>query len=276
MVIIAGKSRDELRYSLRSLHLFAPWVRRIHLVTAGQVPPWLDTSDPRIQLVDHRDILPADALPTFNSHAIETGLHRVPDLSEHFVYFNDDVFLGRPVRPEAFFGPAGQFATFLSPTTVGLTDLPGAAPYLKAGWNNRSLLHEAFGVATTNNLAHTPHPHRRSVLEEVETRFPEAVARTARAPFRSDTDVSMLSSLAQHYGLITGTSYVGEAANEFVNLSNSDVDWWLSQLLQRDQDFFCLGDHHDHALKQWRLDELLAEFFEEYFPVVAPWELSGS
>ena len=270
-------SRDELRYSLRSVHLFAPWVRRIHLVTAGQVPDWLDTSDPRISVVDHRDILPADALPTFNSHAIESALHHVPDLAEHLVYLNDDVFLGRPVRKESFFSPAGLFATFFSALTVGLDDLPGAAPYLKAGWNNRRLLRSAFGVATTNNLAHTPHPHRRSVLEEIEHRFPDEVAATAAAPFRSDTDVSMLSSLGQHYGLITGTAYVAEAEHAFVNLSGSDVDWQLKRLLERQQDFFCLGDHHDHALVAARLEELLANFLESYFPIAAPWEKpSGS
>ena len=101
------RSRDELRYSMRSLHLFAPWVRRIHLVTAGQVPTWLDTSHPAITVVDHRDILPASALPTFSSHAIETRLHVLPDLAEHFIYVNDDVFLGRPARPELFFSPGG-------------------------------------------------------------------------------------------------------------------------------------------------------------------------
>lgn len=266
-------SRDELRYSMRSVHLFAPWVRRIHLVTAGQVPDWLDTSHPSIRVVDHAEILPAGALPTFNSHAIETGLHHVPDLTEHFVYLNDDVFLGRPVRPEIFFSPAGLFAAFMSPTQVGLEDVPGAAPFLKAAWNNRHLLQEAFGVVTTNNLAHTPHPHRRSVLDEVERRFADAVAGTAAAPFRSDTDVSMLSSLAQHYGLATGTAYLGEAAFEFVNLSNSDLLRQLNQLRARQQDFFCLGDHHDYAMVAARLDQELAAFFSSYFPVAAPWEV---
>ena len=265
-------SRDELRYSMRSLHLFAPWVRRIHLVTAGQVPDWLDTGHPMIRVVDHAEILPAAALPTFNSHAIETSLHHVPDLTEHFVYVNDDVFLGRPVPPEIFFSPAGLFAAFLSPTQVGLDDVPGAPPYLKAAWNNRRLLREAFGVVTTNNLAHTPHPHRRSVLDEIERRFPGAVAATAAAPFRSDTDVSMLSSLGQHYGLATGTAFLGEAEFEFVNLSNSDLSRQLNQLLARGQDFFCLGDHHDYAMSAARLERELASFLEAYFPVRAPWE----
>lgn len=268
-------SRDELRYSMRSVHLFAPWVRRIHLVTAGQVPAWLDTGHPQVQVVDHRDILPADALPTFNSHAIETSLHRLPDLAEHFIYFNDDMLLGRPLRPETFFSPGGLFATFLSDTAVGLDHRSGAAPYLKAAINNRDLLREAFGVVLTTNLAHAPYPHRRSVLEEVSARFPEPLAATARSPFRSDTDVSMLSSLGQHYGLLTGRSYVGEAALEFVNLSRGDVSRRLRHLLRREQDFICLGDHHDHALDEATLARLVAEWFVEYFPVAAPWELTS-
>ena len=185
-------------------------MRRIHLVTAGQVPDWLDPSHPQVAVVDHSAILPADALPTFNSHAIESALHRVPDLAEHFVYLNDDFFLGRPLGPEAFFSPAGLAAVWFSPNTIGLDETPDAPPYLKAAWNNRRLLQDAFGAVVTDNLAHAPYPHRRSVLEEIERRFPAEVAATARSPFRSDTDLSLLSSFAQHYGLLTGSAYVAD------------------------------------------------------------------
>jgi hypothetical protein len=265
-------SRDELRYSLRSVHLFAPWVRRIHLVTAGQVPEWLDTSHPQVTVVDHRDILPPEALPTFNSHAIESALHKVPDLAEHFVYLNDDFFLGRPLGPEAFFSPAGLAAVWFSPNTIGLDEAPDAAPYLKAAWNNRRLLRDAFGVVVTDNLAHAPYPHRRSVLEEIEQRFPVEVAATAHAPFRSDTDLSMLSSFAQHYGLLTGRAYAGRSERAYINISNSDLEWQLKNALGRRQDFLCLADHHDHALGAERLDRTLEAFMQAYFPVAAPWE----
>ncbi len=269
-------SRDELRYSLRSIHLFAPWVRRIHLVTAGQVPKWLDQSHPQVAVVDHAAILPADALPTFNSHAIESALHRLPDLAEHFVYLNDDFFLGRPLGPEAFFSPAGLAAVWFSPNTIGLDETPDAAPYLKAAWNNRRLLQDAFGAVVTDNLAHAPYPHRRSVLEEIERRFPSEVAATARSPFRSDTDLSLLSSFAQHFGLLTGTAYVAEHPDQseraYINISNSDLEWQLKKALQRQQDFVCLADHHDHALDQDRLDRTLTDFMAAYFPVAAPWE----
>jgi glycosyltransferase involved in cell wall biosynthesis len=265
-------SRDELRHCLRSLHLFAPWLRRIHLVTAGQVPAWLDADHPQVQVVDHREILPADALPTFNSHAIETALHRVPDLAEHFVYLNDDFLLGRPLGPERFFSAAGLTQVWVAPGTVGLDDDPDAPPYRKAARTNRRLLAGAFGAVVTHDLAHAPYAHRRSVLEEVEQRFAEDVQRTARSPFRSDTDVSVLSSLAQHYGLLTGTAYVADAERAYVNISNSDLEWQLRKVLQREQDFVCLADHHDHALGAERLDRTLAAFMGDYLPVPAPWE----
>ncbi|MEO9326106.1 stealth conserved region 3 domain-containing protein [Nocardioides sp. C4-1] len=276
----SGRARyvdhGELRYSMRSLHLFAPWVRTIHLVTAGQVPPWLDVDHPRVNVVDHRDILPADALPTFSSHAIETALHRVPGLAEHFVYLNDDFLLGRPVAPEALFSPAGLTSVYFSRQNVGLSDGDGSSPaYVKAAWNNRRLLHEAFGAVSLRHLAHAPYAHRVSVLEAVADRFPEALAATARSPFRSDTDVSTLSSLAQHYGLLTGTAYVASLEEHpltFVNLTNAGVEGRLRHALRREQDFLCLGDHHDHALDADHLDRVLADFFADYYPVPAPWE----
>ena len=97
-------SRDELRHSLRSVEYYASWFRRIHLVTDGQVPAWLDTDHPRITVVDHRDIFTdPDALPVFNSHAIESQLHHIDGLSDRYVYLNDDVFFLRPTDPELFF-----------------------------------------------------------------------------------------------------------------------------------------------------------------------------
>jgi hypothetical protein len=220
--------------------------------------------------------MPAEALPTFNSHAIETSLHHIPGLAEHWLYFNDDFFVGRPIRPEVLFSPAGLSSVFFAQSTIGLTDVPGSAPWLKAAWNNRRLLQETFGAVTTNALAHAPYALRTSVLQDIEARFADVVAATARSPFRSDTDISTLSSFAQHYGLLTGTAYPATADTVFVNIANPDLDWQLSQLLARDQDFFCLGDHHDHAFRQVRVDQLVSEFMSEYFPIAAPWEKDES
>lgn len=263
--------RDELRYSMRGLHLFAPWVRRIHVVTAGQTPAWLDVDHPKINMVDHRDLLPAEALPTFNSHAIETALHRITGLAEHFLYFNDDMLLGSPAWPERFFDSSGSTAVAASGVLVGL---PGQQelPWAWAAARNRELLQRAFGVTTVHTLAHAPYPHRRSVVAAVVDRFPDEVAATARAPFRSPTDVSLLSSLAQHHGLITGTAHLAPSDMTYVDLADPALRGRLRTLARRTHEGFCLGESHDPALDRRGVDEVLASFLAAYFPVPAPWE----
>ncbi|MBE6782109.1 MAG: hypothetical protein E7540_05280 [Ruminococcaceae bacterium] len=94
---------DNLQYWFRAVEKFAPWVNKIHFVTWGHLPSWLDTSNPKLNVVNHKDFIPEEYLPTFSSHTIELNLHRIEGLAEQFVYFNDDTFLTAPVKPEDFF-----------------------------------------------------------------------------------------------------------------------------------------------------------------------------
>lgn len=81
----------------------APWVHTIHFVTDGQIPVWMNTDNPHLHFVNHNDYIDRQLLPLFNSNAIEIGLHRIPNLSEKFGYFNDDMFLTKNVSPSYFF-----------------------------------------------------------------------------------------------------------------------------------------------------------------------------
>lgn len=101
----AARFRDHgfLKYWFRGVEKFAPWVRRVHFVTCGQKPEWLDETNPRLNLVNHSDYIPEQFLPCFNSGVLESFLHRIPGLSEQFVFFNDDFFLTAPTPPERFF-----------------------------------------------------------------------------------------------------------------------------------------------------------------------------
>ncbi len=92
-----------LKYWFRGVEKFAPWVRKIHFVTSGQKPEWLDVNNPKIHLVNHEDFIPAAYLPTYNSVVIERYMHRISGLSEHFVYFNDDFYIINHLRKERFF-----------------------------------------------------------------------------------------------------------------------------------------------------------------------------
>ena len=94
---------DNLQYWFRGVEKFTPWVNKIHFVTWGHLPAWLDTSNPKLNIVNHRDYIPEKYLPTFSSHCIELNLHRIKGLSDRFVYFNDDMFILKPMEPEEFF-----------------------------------------------------------------------------------------------------------------------------------------------------------------------------
>src|SRR5699024_3695161 len=198
--------RSELRYSLRSLYHYAPWIRHIFLVTDQQVPHWLTTEHPDITIVSHQELFgDTGKLPTFNSHAIESRLHRIPGLAEHFLYLNDDVFLGRPLTPEHFFHSNGVAKFFLSTAQVE----PGpptaeAPPVLAAGKNNRDLVSRARSLTLTQKMKHVPHAQRLSVLQELEQRFPDEFEATARHQFRHPGDISIPSSLQHYWSYVTG------------------------------------------------------------------------
>lgn len=103
-----------LKYWFRGVEKFAPWVNKIHFVTCGQKPEWLDENHPKINLVHHEDYIPNEFLPVFNSSLIEIYLHKIPGLSEHFVYFNDDFFVTNHLTPDRFFtnGVPNDIAAF--------------------------------------------------------------------------------------------------------------------------------------------------------------------
>jgi len=99
---------EELKFSLRSAEMYAPWINKIFIVTDNQIPEWLDINNAKIKIVDHKDFIDKKYLPCFNSNAIEMCLDKIPDLSEHFLYANDDMFFVKSVTPEDFFNEKGE------------------------------------------------------------------------------------------------------------------------------------------------------------------------
>ncbi|MES5825193.1 stealth family protein [Streptomyces sp. RG80] len=267
-------SHDELKYSLRSLAMYADFVRHIYLVTDGQKPHWLDDSAPGITVVDHRDIFPADVLPVFNSHAIETRLHHIPGLSDHYLYFNDDVFVGRRVTPEHFFHGSGLMRIPVSPLKIGVGK-PHAEETAtnSASKNVRALLLERFGRLTTNNFMHTPLPQQRRTLRTLEELFPEDIRRTTASRFRSPQDIAVTAPLLYQYALMTGHGLPGKYSFRYVNISRPDADSRLADLRHnRRFDFFCLNDVDVPPEEREQVSVRMHEFLEDYFPFASPYE----
>lgn len=97
------RDMDFFQYWFRAVERYAPWVHKVFLVTNGKFPDWINQDNPKLVLVKHEDYIPKECLPTFNSCTIELNLNRIKELSEHFVYFNDDVLLNGPVTPDYYF-----------------------------------------------------------------------------------------------------------------------------------------------------------------------------
>jgi hypothetical protein len=272
------RSRDELRYSLRSVERYAPFVRKVFLVTDGQRPAWLVDDHPQLEVVDHREFLPEEHLPLFNSRAIEARLHHVPGLAEHYLYLNDDFLFGRPVRPELFF--SGNGVTHFFPSTARIR--PGPATPEDTGIdatarNGRDLIARLFGPpAPEHKFKHTPHANTRTRTAEIESRIPDELARTVSHPFRHHTDVSLPSAFAHHYGWRTGTAVPSRIRYAYLFLGEdpSTVEARLAALLEdRSFDVLCLNDGPLGPEAAARVDALVASFLDRYLPFRSSFEV---
>ena len=94
---------DNLQYIFRGIEKYASWVNKIFFVTWGHIPEWLNINNEKIVIVKHEEFIPQQYLPTFNSNVIELNLHRIEQLSEKFIIFNDDIFILKKLKPEDFF-----------------------------------------------------------------------------------------------------------------------------------------------------------------------------
>ncbi len=201
---------EELRYSLRSAEKFAPWVRLVFIVTDGQTPAWLDTSNPRVRVVDHSEILPPEALPCFNSVVIEYFLHRIPGLAEHFIYANDDTFFGAPVAPEFFFDADGRPIVRLVPKAFGkLRYAVKRASGIGFGYYRRSLFLAAREVERLTGRYYSAVPHHNIDAYRVsdyqlvtETLLADRVAGMLHHHMRTEGDLQRVA--ISYWALATG------------------------------------------------------------------------
>lgn len=267
---------NELKYALRSVHMFAPWINRIFICTDSKVPEWLDDSHERITIVRAADhYKDPSVLPVFNSQAIESQLQHIDGLSEYFLYSNDDMFFGRPLGPDMFFSPGGITKFIEASTRIGLGDNHlDRSGHENAARVNRRLLYERFGRITTRHLEHTAAPLRKSVLLEMEAEFPEEFARTAAARFRTWDSISVTNSFYHYYALLTGRAVTKVGARvQYVDTTvRSGLDALAKLLKKRNQDFFCLNDGSFPEVSAQERQERVTDFLEKYFPIPAPWE----
>lgn len=210
---------DLLKYWFRGVEKYAPWVRKIHFVTWGHLPKWLNIRNPKLHIVRHEDYIPGEYLPTFNSNVLEIYFHKIEELAEQFVYFNDDMFLIDEVKPQSFFcdgKPCDMLAfqpvvanpenpvmshLFLNNSLIlskhfnkreNVRRYPGN--YFKMGYPPMyfcyNLLEMAFPLYTGFYTVHGPSPFCKSTFEEIWAKEGEPLRAMSCNRFRSESDLT--------------------------------------------------------------------------------------
>ncbi len=270
------ENRNELLYSLRSAIMYAPWARNIYIITDQQKPDWLDNKlDQRIRIVDHSNLFPDNAhLPCFNSHAIESVMHRIEGLSDRFIYLNDDMLFNSPTTPGDFFSAGGQTKVFLS-----LSGMPlGIAKDRKIGseWggmNASKMLFERFGRIIDRKIKHTPVGISRKAMFELEKEFEEEFTDLRKTPFRSHTDFAPVV-LYLHFGLFRGHAILADITYDYIGLGDPNSPARLKKLLGKPRKVICINDEDmkSGSLAWEKRTKIARDFFEFQYPWKAPWE----
>lgn len=211
---IRYRNWDNLRYWFRGVEKFAPRVNKVHFITCGQIPDWLNIKAPKLHFVKHSDYIPEEYLPTFSTNSIQLNLHRIEGLSEHFVLFDDDMFLIDKVKPERFFRKG-------LPCDKAALNALSPVPYMHLVYNNMCVINSSFrkhevlrkniwkwlspqaGNKLLRTLVllpwakfssfyepHLPQVFLKSTFEELWDRHEDVLLRTTASRFRSISDVS--------------------------------------------------------------------------------------
>ena len=179
---------NELRYSLRSVEKFAPWIHHIYVVTFNQVPEWLNLNHPKITIIDHSQIIPKEYLPTFNSTVIEAFIHKIPGLSEHFLMANDDTFFGNEVSPDFFFNQDGKPIQYINFNPKFPSD-NWWVKMLKKGRRLAEMDTNRFIKPQACAPSHNIDPYTKSLYADTVNHFKNVYAEMYLNKFRRNNDV---------------------------------------------------------------------------------------
>ena len=272
-------------YWFRGVEKFAPWVNKVYFVTCGQRPAWLNTDHPKLVCVDHRDYVPAEALPLFNSNAIEINMHEIPGLSDNFVYFNDDFFIIGPLAEKDFFidDVPCDFAALdvLTPINDFGYIWLNMMMEINAHFDKRRVLKENFGKwynlrdpkSLMRTLAltypwdkfsaireyHIPVAYTRDEFRRVWAAIPEKLRATQMHRFRSNEDVG--PQLVRYWRLAEGKFRPSSRRRfSFMPLTGDDCGGICDVVANQKKHILCINDEYAGTDFEGTKARLLAAF----------------
>ena len=190
-------NHNELLYSLRSVEKFANWINHIFIVTDSQTPEWLNLQNPKITIIDHKEIIPNELLPLFNSNAIEMFLWKIPNLSEHFLYACDDMFFGKPVNSDFFFDENENPIVIIKGRKRKFNNLDDNSPVNHRLFTIKTartikFAYKKLGIKYNLTFKHAIEPIRKSYMKENFGILEENLLQTTITPFRDVNNIQRI------------------------------------------------------------------------------------
>jgi len=291
---------DNLQYLFRAFEQFTPWVRKIHFVTDGHLPKWLNLSHPKLNIVKHQDYIDSKYLPVFSANPLESYLNHIDELSEQFVFFNDDFFITKEISSDRFFQqnlPCDALISnaISSSSGVGhfvLNDIEILNKYFDKKMSLKKDFTKWFnikyGINNFRNVAllpwsrftgfvdfHMPQPFLKSIFDEIWSLEENKLRQTMSNRFRRCSDYNQY--LFRYWQLVSG---------KFVPVSMKDTKYLTlkSELLDssviedvislQKYSMICLNDDSSIDEKSFmQLKEKIKDSFEKILPNKSGFEL---
>ena len=287
---------DILKYWFRGVEKYAPWVNKIHFVTWKHIPPWLNVQHPKLHIVNHKDYIPEEYLPTFSSHVIELNMHRIPGLCEDFVYFNDDIFILKPLLKDDFFVDG-------TPCDICVSDvlIPRQDTFTSILYNNIACINKHFSKKESikNNFSgwfslkygsklfrtlrtlhwknfsafYNPHlalAYKKQTLETVWTKEEELLNATCLHRFRSRFDVNQY--IFRYWQLAAGEFVPHGILGDSYSIGE---DKTCKIIRKQSVKLFCVNDTEQSASLDFEKEKArLINAFESVFPEKSEYEIN--
>ena len=240
---------DELKYSLRSVEKFAPWINHIYIITDNQVPAWLNTDNPKITIIDHTEIMPKDALPVFNSLSIECSLDKIKNLSEYFLYANDDMFFADYAEPEFFYNKDGY-------PIIRLKKYKKLRPlYGKLIKNAQNVIKENYNKFYNYIPHHSIDAYRKSTFSQCSSDLANVIKQMTYSRFRNENNCERVVFL--YYALATKQGHL-----KIISRIDSYLPWY-----RKIMHYFLKIYKKDTVIVQ-AYNKNINEIFEKYKPIL--------
>jgi len=292
---IRYRDYENLHFWFRGVEKYAPWVNKIHLITWGHLPAWLNVKHPKLNIVRHKDYIPKEYLPTFNSHVIEIHLHRIEGLSEQFVYFNDDIFITRPLVREDFFENGYPKDIAALDVSIRADEIHGSAvanctyainryfdknKTIKENfskWFNpsygkyliKTLMLSSWKNFTGFQTTHLATSYLKSTFEKVWEREETNLKATSQHKFRDKRD--LMQFIFKFWQLAEGNFMPGKLLGKNYNLGK-ELDSALHAIKNQHHKLICLNDND--GIKDFEaVKERVNKSFQKVFPKKSEFEI---